>query len=1286
MTKTDDFVSWHTHSDMSQLDGCGKISEYVKAAAARGHRAIAFSDHGTVRGIMTQHEQCTEHNIKPIYGTEFYVSKNMRRRGVTDDEKAEVTKGLRKSEFKAAIKNYEEREGIRDRWHLTVWAQNEVGLKNLYRLSSLSFLEGFYYKPRIDLEELIKYGDGLIVASGCLASPINDSWVAGKKRQALGYADKLYEAFGDRFMLEIQPHAIEDQRRVNELMLLLRKRYSRECRLLATQDAHYVERADAQHHEVLLCIGTGTNLSDPDRFKFDGDEFHFRTRKEMFRAFQQHHEHIPSQLVKAALDTTIELAETCNAKIEVDYKKALLPDPGIPKKYAGDDIAYLKDLCLRGWTWREIPRRAGAFADRMGLTLTEAISVYAKRLKKELKVISGQRFVPYFLLIQDICRFVRESKIMMGPGRGSVGGSLVAYLIGITAVDPIEHALMFERFLAPGRTDLPDADLDFEDRRAGEIIAYLRQKYGQDNVCQIATIGKLSGKECVRSVSRVLGVPLMEVGAITGSIIDRQSGDERAHQTVEDSFAEFEVCKQFNKKYPKVLHHARKLEGMAKTLGIHAAGVITSPVPLTEIIPLEVRKEQADGQRVVVSAFDMYGVAANGLVKIDVLRLRTLTVMRDALDAIEERHGLKFSLEKDVDLNDPKVLRKFTDHDFGGVFQFDTASADKLCQGVEFRMFDDIAAVIALNRPGPINAGLAEKWVARRKNAKLASTVDYHPAVSDITADTLGVIVYQEHVLRIFSEVAGFSPEKADYMRKIIGKKIGDETLNKERPGFIAGAAKYSGMSEKIANAVMDAIIKFGSYGFNRAHSVEYATIGFWAQWLKTYYPIEFYWGLLRNEPDRARIQQIAKDAARHGVELLPPHVSSSRTHFRIVGANTIRGSLVDIKGVGDGAAEAIMVAQPFKDIFDFAARIDRRKCNRGAVKSLAKAGAFEGLLPNTKWFIENIETAWGRLTSKRKSDTPAEARKFLDASVAEPDYTATERIRISSSVNPLTFGQTLLDAYASFIKRKVKVSFANATSETYFEDYDNKGHFLLGAITGVKIHQIGDFELTKEEAQRKQPVMGEHYAHVVVDDSHGTELRVKVDYDAFPQCQEILKRGPGVPIILHATTFARSRTLRAQFVVDLESFRRNLAKGDKLGTWESIVAGAHPAKLYPWKSEELAVRACTNARFLAVRHGSGIFTGIVTHVRLQADKRGECMAYWGMIGADYSYIEIMCFASVWREIQDAIRPGRLLKLQLDRQPDRWRGGISNQFSGGRIKWFRREMSMKEKTEYARTA
>lgn len=1552
----EDFVHCHTHSDMSQLDGCGRIGDYVDEAKRRGNPAIAFTEHGSMRGYLQLQKEAEKAGVKPIYGIEFYVSPDMKRKGLTPEERAGVTEGLKKSEHRAALKEYEEREGIRDRWHTTCWAMNAEGMRNLQRLSSRAYIEGFYYKPRVDIEALCEHSEGLAISTGCLSSPTHDMFLQGKKRSALGFVDRLAETYGDRFYLEIQPHAIKDQMRVNEFALKKLKDRTG-ARLLATQDAHYVHQHDHHAHDLLLCIGTGAKLTDEDRFRFDGDEFYFRTRRQMRDAFERHNGgFLPRERIKEALDSTVELASRCAVDVEIDYKKALLPDPGIPKKYKGNAFSFLKDLCLDGWTWRAIPERARAYAAKHGVASSHALSVYAERLKMELRTLKRQRFESYFLVVRDLYGFAREQGIMCGPGRGSAGGSLVAFLLGITSVDPIEYGLLFERFINPDRNDLPDIDMDFEDARRREVIDYLVHKYGQDKVCQIATVGRLSGKSVLRDVSRVLGVPLAAVNEISPSIIERPDGHPREYKTIEDSFTEFDVCRRFGKRFPDVSKYASRLEGMAKTLGIHAAGVVASPVTLTDLIPLEIRKHKGDD--IVVSAVDMNEIASVGLVKLDVLGLRTLTVVRDCVDAVAERHGVKLDMER-IDMNDPDVLKRFTDHDFAGVFQYDTPSAYKICQGVVFEDFEDIAAMTALNRPGATRSGLSEKYLSRKKDPSKRDEVDYHPAINEICADTLGVIVYQEHVIKIFTQVAGFAPGKADTLRKAIGKKKA-EVLKSARADFVEGCNETSGITAKMANKIFSAIEAFGclhphesvltpngpvricdlsvgdevvsmdeddfgpvvnrikaigssgrkllfkvrfsdggsvlcsdshlwltddgyfptyalvpgtcllyptglsriggecveevrcegvsssrersarnvldalptmestasvergepdrvceqqngvsrvgveegldegsserkgasgegvgkiqsrmdrrsnlavstregqasfgskgvpkvrtgsgsgsfgakhedascpsqeprqigqptiepgsdlpgvsfegasggkgkreiasieevgvfdswdlecengpanyiahcdgspvvchnSYGFNKSHATAYAAIGYWCQFLKVYYPTEFYWALLKNEPDHARMKALAKEAKKEGIHLLDPHVSFSKDVFGIDPDGNVRGSLIDIKGVGAGAAATVMEHQPFSSFVDFAKRIDRRKCNRGVVVAMIKAGALKGLIPNQKFFEENLAELWAALTKKRNR-REAVADFWKRAKEAD-DYTEEDRMLVAAKVNPLAFGDHPLDAYQGFIDEHVSVPMLRMTEDAW-TTRNGKAVYVAGLILDSRVHQVGDFhtgELPDEEERRKM-FWGMRYANLNVEGAGGMNYRVKFDIDIFEDHREIVEADSGTPVIIHASVDGKYNRLKAHFAVNLELHRQAIRGGAEPGFWGRLLSGDHPARSYPWKDQDTGKKRRSNNAFLKSRSG-GLFTGLVTHVRLKFDSKGREMAFFGLLG-ERGYIDVIAFSSVWAGARKAVRRGRLVSMQIDKIADKERG-VGYFFNGGKVR------------------
>jgi DNA polymerase-3 subunit alpha len=1098
----------------------------------------------------------------------------------------------------------------------------------------------------------------------------------GKRKKALNIADRLYNEFGSELWLEVMPHEGEDQVLSNKFAMELMERWDKRVGMVATQDAHYVDKTDMDAHEVLLCIGTRDNMSNPDRFRFGDGELYLKSRKEMFSSFMKYHSYMGSRLIKRSLNSTLDVADGIQNKIiKIDRFACLMPPVDVPDKFGGDEYSYTKALCIHGWTWREIPKRALYYAKKYGMSYENAIKIYKQRLKHELGSIKRQKFITYFLLVRDLYNWARKQDIMCGPGRGSAAGSLVAFLLGITSVDPIEHGLLFERFINPARVDMPDIDMDFEDVRRQEIIEYLRQKYGGDRVSQIATIGKLSGKQCLKDISRVLEVPYVEVNQVTNSIIERSSGDERASQTIEDSFRDFKICREFNKKYPDVLKYAKVLEGMNKNLGIHAAGVVTSPVPLVEVVPLEVRKHK-EGD-VIVTAVDMNGAQAHGLLKLDVLGLRTLAILKDTLRAVKENTGEEIDLER-LTLDDKKVLQAFTDHDYVGIFQYDSPGADKICNGVEFDDFTDVAAMTALNRPGTARSGLATEYVERKKHPEKRKVGHFHPKVSEITSDTMGVIVYQEHVQKIFVEIAGFPPGTADSLRKKIAKKYGDETIGKERENFLKGAREHSGIDEKTAGKIMDAITFFGSYGFNKSHATSYGIIAYWGMWLKVYYPLEFYWALLKNTPDRIRIQGFAKDAKRHGIELLPPDVSVSRREFAIDRSrNAIRGSLVDIKNVGEKAADSIMNNQPYKDYIDFISRIDRRRVNKRVLVSLAKSGSLDSLVPNVKWYIENIDEL--NIDVDKKHVVKELLDKFEKSKKLE-NYSEEERQLVSSQVNPLAFGKHPIDAYEDFIKNNVKVKLYKMSDEDFWDNYDGENIFIYGVIIEVKYNRIGDFhsgELPPEE-EREMMFWGQRYANVNVEDSGGSQNRVKFDIDIFDDMRELIDTGIGTPVVIHATPNKKYENLNANFAVDLEKYRKKIINGGKLNVWENIIYGNHPALTKKWKptskfdSEQIKIQRVKNELFFKGKTKK--FTGIVIRRRLKYDKNGHLMSFFNIMDAECNTVSCICFASSWnKEVENVIKYGNFLSIELDRQPDiRNKGNWQYFFNGGGIKWYKK--------------
>ena len=804
MTKP--FVHLHVHSDFSKLDGCSTVAEYVTEAEARGDPALAFTEHGSIRGFHELHLRTRGLKVRPIYGVEFYVAEQMEKREITDEEKTEITKGLDEKAAKKALKDYERKLGMEGRFHLTAWAKDAEGLANLFKLTTLAWTNGFYYKPRIDWMTLADHSKGLMIGTACLAGPLHKLVAEAQPVRAWEVATFLKDVFGDDLVAEIMPHAMEAQRKANQTVIGIAQRLG--VRLVATQDAHYLYKEDQEHHEVLLAIGTGAKMWSEDRFRFDrGDTFHFKTRDEMAAGLVGYHG-LDADLVEEALDNTVIVAERLQAVVNLDKLRGLLPKPTVPPEFR-DAFHYMRSLCLEGWGWRDIPQRAERLASKRGMAPGDMLKEYAARLKRELAMLHAKGFEAYFLMVREMYAWARGQKITCGPGRGSAAGSLTSFLLGITSADPLEHELLFERFISPGRIDFPDIDCDFEDQRRQEILDYLGERYGREQVCRISTFGKLTTKQVVKDVARVFDVPFHEANQCTANIAEDLD--------VARNFAEQPYCIEFAKLYPKVPHHAQRLEGFVKNLGIHAAGVVVSPVPVVEILPVETRDHK--GARIRVAAVDMEGVQDLGLVKLDVLGLRTLTTLRLTVEAVQKNHGVEVNLEE-IPLDDPDTLAGFTENDFHGVFQFDTQAMGAVAGQMRFTAFAEIAVANAVNRPGLTRTGLAQKYIDRMNNPKLAEDHIYHPIVTELLKETFGVLVYQEQVMRLMTDLAGFTAEDADKVRKVIGKSEGAEAMAKWRDKFVTGVqSTHPDIEPDVAHKLMDNLAEFGAYAFNKCIS-----------------------------------------------------------------------------------------------------------------------------------------------------------------------------------------------------------------------------------------------------------------------------------------------------------------------------------------------------------------------------------------------------------------------------------------------------------------------------------
>ncbi|HVP37974.1 MAG TPA: DNA polymerase III subunit alpha [Candidatus Saccharimonadales bacterium] len=874
------FVHLHVHSDYSLLDGACQLGPLARRVAELGMPAVAVTDHGNLFGAVEFYEEARAHGVKPILGCEVYVSPGPR---------TEKVKG----------------ETGETSFHLVLLARDEQGYHNLIRLSSLGYLEGYYYKPRVDLELLAAHGRGLIATSACLKGEVQRWLLMGQERRAREVAGRYAEVFGrDNFYLEIQDHGLPAEAYVGRRLELL----GRELGLprVVTNDAHYLTRADAEAQDALLCLQTGKVVADAARMRYPGDQFYVKSPEEMRAQFAE---------LPHALDATLEIAARCS--FEPPLGRVLLPRFPLP---AGFDSP---EACLGHLAREGLARR-----------YPEAGAEITARFDFEMDTIVKTGFASYFLIVRDFVHAARERGIVVGPGRGSVAGSLVAYCLGITDVDPIRFSLLFERFLNPSRVTMPDMDIDFEDRRRKEVIDYVTQKYGADSVSQIITFGTLAAKGVVRDVGRVLGLPLAEVDEVA-RMVPNQLGIklDEAIEKQPDLRRAFDRSEE----HRRMARIARALEGCSRHASIHAAGILITPGPLTEEVPL-----YRTGKGEVTTQWDMRALEKLGLLKMDFLGLKTLTVIEEALRMIQARAGQRPPLE-DLPLDDPKVYQLVGRGHTLGVFQLESAGIRDLATRLKPDRFEELIAINSLYRPGPLGSGMVQDFVDRKHGKK---PIEYeHPLLEPILNETHGVILYQEQVMKIAVAMAGFTLAQADTLRKAMGKKKPEEMARQEA-AFLAGAQR-AGVPRRTAKTVFELMAHFAGYGFNKSHSAAYAVLMYRTAWLKAHYPVEFMTASLTSEAgDSARVLVLHEECRRMGVAVLPPDVNRSGVDFEPEGA-AIRYGLSAIKNVGRGAAEAVVEARragPFGSLWDLLRRLDLQRVNRRVLECLAAAGALDAL------------------------------------------------------------------------------------------------------------------------------------------------------------------------------------------------------------------------------------------------------------------------------------------------------------------------------------------------------
>ncbi len=798
--------------------------------------------------------------------------------------------------------------------------KNEKGYKNLVQLLTRSYLEGFYYKPRIDKEILAQYSEGLIGFSSCLKGEIPSLLLKGLTQEAEKVASQYQDIFGKgNFFIELQDHGLEKQKEVNPLLIQLARKL--DLPLVVTNDIHYLNKEDSKSHDILLCIQTNKKVQDEDRLKFESDQFYFKSTEEMMSLFSE---------VPEAIENTLKIAAQCD--FEFPTGKYFLPEFKVPDGTSIDD--YFEKI-----TKQEFEKKLESLREREEKgKLAHSIAEYRQRLELEIKLIKEMGFSGYFLIVWDFVKNAKEKNIPVGPGRGSAAGSLVAYSLGITNIDPLEYDLLFERFLNPERISLPDIDIDFCGRRRDEIIRYVTEKYGEKNVAQIITFGTMAARAVVRDVGRVLDVPLPEVDRIAKMI--PPFGPESSIDYAIKNIPKIKELARENPKINQLLEIAGKLEGQVRHASIHAAGIVIAPKPLTEYLPLY---KSSKGE--ITTQFPMQDIEAIGLLKMDLLGLRNLTVINDTLQMIERDLKIKIDLDN-IPLNDSKTFETFSSGDTDGVFQFESRGMKDLLRNFKPQEFRDLIALNALHRPGPLASGMTDEFIKRKHSPE---KIKYEvPELEPILKETRGIIIYQEQVMRIAHELAGFSLAEADILRKAMGKKI-PEIMKSQRERFVQGAKK-KGISPSKANKIFDQIEKFAGYGFNKSHSAAYAYLAYQIAYLKTHYPVYFFAALLTSEAERGATPQVVKylnECRVKGIKVLPPDVNESDYHFNVKKGN-IRFGLAAIKNVGEAAIRSILKARErigkFKSVYDFFREVDLRTANKKVIESLIKSGAFDSL------------------------------------------------------------------------------------------------------------------------------------------------------------------------------------------------------------------------------------------------------------------------------------------------------------------------------------------------------
>lgn len=1250
----DNFVNLHFHTEFSYLDAVIKVKGLSEHLSRVGAQACAVTEHGHLGSAFAFNKELQGNGIKPLIGAEFYYVPDRHKKGISEEAKEKLRTQLDVDEKELAK---EVRKLGRERYHVVCLAKNNRGWRKMIRAMELAHAEGFYYKPRIDRQLLMDMAGDVIVTSACVGGVIARLIQADAMGEAEKWITDIRSNFGDDFYLEIQSNDVPIQ--VDHNLALAQLAKTTGTKLVATNDVHYLNREDAETHDVLLCLlesqyGKKTLVTDTGRFQYGTSQLWLKTRSELEETFERVHPDLPRNLWREALDNTVEIAAKIDPQV-IEPREAILPKVSIPKRHKGNPDWWLWELVKDGWVWRDIPGKTkGQTGVCDWLREPEEIplkEVYRLRVRHEMKLITKLGFSRYFLVVYDLVKWCRENGIRPGPGRGSVAGSIVAYLLGITSVDSIRWGCPFSRFISEDRGDLPDVDVDLPTDKRETAKAYLRERYGEDKVAAICNFTTMRGRMVLRDVARVHDVPYYETDQVASYIGQGGVGDLRSSMDFADVFKEFAECKAYAEKYPEVVHHATLLEGNVRQLGVHAAGVVISDEPLRNLVPVQYKRRRGSKEAgECLTSWDKDQVEAMGLLKLDVLGIDALSYIQRTLDLMTKRSGLELEPE-DLEPDDEEVYENFRAGNTELVWQLNGESARRTLIKIAPTEFDHLVATTALIRPGPLYSGVTSDYIKRRHGKRAKGM---HKALDPILERTYGLCIYQEDVSKILHDLAGFTWAEADKVRKGVSKKK-IELMEVWEPRFVEGAQSVGDLDENDARKIWAALEEFSKYSFNRAHSVAYSMLSYWTMYLKLKHSLEFMCAALQVEKSEDNRRAYMKEAKRLGIAIKAPEVNVSSFGFVIDDTEqeqTIRCGLQDVKGVGEKAVQKVVDGAPYADLEDF---VKRSGANKTVIVRLAQVGALDKIADNAKRVAESIDQI-----------TRAKRRKNWDKAWPEviwaecEDYTEEERskfhhefLALPPTIHPAIEWQQWISDRGS---NHFTVSPISALEEVLKEpEYNGRNLAFVGVCTRVQWFSEDAIDPTGKQVRRKAVKLS------LEDDTNYLMANPTWEQWQHVGDKNLKEKDPFLVIGSRRSEFK----LRTSLLVNLRVMRETLEAGGrfKYGSPEQFLL-ANPLWLYvdALNGQDYFEPFSTDVR----RYPTAVY---VLSLSKRISRAGNpywiatCLDWWGEIR------EVMVWGDGIREYGSEIKQGEVLALHVKATTKDGRVTLAfDEGSGGRRK------------------